>query len=101
MDTSVETEIGLLPETWPVRRLGDVFETQLGKMLSQKAHGGDAPKPYLRKLRMPSSRWSMLPLASDRFVCTTILRRTERNWSIWFRIASVPSFFVGSASPTY
>lgn len=44
----VQTEIGLLPETWPVRCLGDVFETQLGKMLSQKAHGGDAPKPYLR-----------------------------------------------------
>jgi type I restriction enzyme, S subunit len=48
MSDFVETEIGLLPETWPVQRLGDVFETQLGKMLSQKAHGGDAPKPYLR-----------------------------------------------------
>jgi type I restriction enzyme, S subunit len=44
----VKTEIGLLPGTWPVQRLGDVFETQLGKMLSQKAHGGDAPKAYLR-----------------------------------------------------
>lgn len=48
MNALVKTEIGLLPETWPVQRLGDVFETQLGKMLSQKAHGGDAPKPYLR-----------------------------------------------------
>jgi NAD(P)-dependent dehydrogenase (short-subunit alcohol dehydrogenase family) len=35
------------------------------------------------------------------FVFTTILRRTERKWSIWFRTAFVPSFFVGSASPTY
>ena len=48
MQAFVKTEIGFLPETWPVHRLGDVFETQLGKMLSQKAHGGDAPKPYLR-----------------------------------------------------
>jgi type I restriction enzyme S subunit len=48
MKAFVKTEIGLLPETWLVRRLGDVFETQLGKMLSQKAHGGDDPKPYLR-----------------------------------------------------
>ncbi|MEK6323452.1 MAG: restriction endonuclease subunit S [Acidobacteriota bacterium] len=48
MNALVETEIGLLPETWPVQRLGDVFETQLGKMLSQKAHGGNAPKPYVR-----------------------------------------------------
>lgn len=48
MDAFVQTEIGYLPETWHLQRLGDVFETQLGKMLSQKAHGGDAPKPYLR-----------------------------------------------------
>jgi type I restriction enzyme, S subunit len=48
MSDFVETEIGLLPEAWLVQRLGDVFETQLGKMLSQKAHGGVAPKPYLR-----------------------------------------------------
>jgi len=29
-------------------RLADAFETQLGKMLSQKAHIGNDPKPYLR-----------------------------------------------------
>ena len=48
MNAFVETEIGYLPKTWQLQRLGDVFETQLGKMLSQKAHGGDAPRPYLR-----------------------------------------------------
>lgn len=48
MSAFVEIGIGDLPETWPLRRLGDVFETQLGKMLSQKAHRGNAPKPYLR-----------------------------------------------------
>lgn len=48
MNAFVETEIGYLPKTWQLQRLGDVFETQLGKMLSRKAHGGDAPMPYLR-----------------------------------------------------
>ncbi len=48
MDALVETEIGRLPATWKVQRLREVFETQLGKMLSQKARAGDAPKPYLR-----------------------------------------------------
>lgn len=43
-----QTEIGLVPESWDIVRLGDAFETQLGKMLSQKARGGDDPKPYLR-----------------------------------------------------
>ncbi len=43
-----ETDIGLVPESWEVERLGDLFDTQLGKMLSQKARVGDDPKPYLR-----------------------------------------------------
>src|SRR3989338_2559139 len=36
-----QTEIGLLPESWEVVRLGDAFETQLGKMLSQKSRTGN------------------------------------------------------------
>ncbi|GEM_PF-608986 len=43
-----QTEIGPVPESWEVVTLGDIFHTQLGKMLSQKAHGGQAPKLYLR-----------------------------------------------------
>jgi type I restriction enzyme, S subunit len=43
-----ETEIGPLPQSWQVVRLGDAFDTQLGKMLSQKSRVGDEPKPYLR-----------------------------------------------------
>lgn len=42
------TEIGEMPESWRVVRLGEVFEAQLGKMLSQKAHSGNSPKPYMR-----------------------------------------------------
>jgi type I restriction enzyme S subunit len=38
----------MFPETWPLIPVGELFDTQLGKMLSQKAHGGGDPKPYLR-----------------------------------------------------
>ncbi len=43
-----ETDVGLVPESWEIERLGELFDTQLGKMLSQKARVGDDPKPYLR-----------------------------------------------------
>lgn len=43
-----ETEIGPVPESWELIPVGDLFETQLGKMLSQKAKTGNSPKPYLR-----------------------------------------------------
>lgn len=43
-----QTEIGSVPESWDLAPIGDLFETQLGKMLSQKAKVGDSPKPYLR-----------------------------------------------------
>jgi type I restriction enzyme S subunit len=36
------------PSDWTLMRLSDVFEVQLGKMLSEKARGGISPKPYLR-----------------------------------------------------
>ncbi len=43
-----QTEIGPVPESWELLSIGYLFETQLGKMLSQKAKVGDAPKAYLR-----------------------------------------------------
>lgn len=43
-----QTEIGPVPESWELLSIGDFFETQLGKMLSQKAKVGDSPKAYLR-----------------------------------------------------
>ena len=43
-----DTEFGRLPGSWRIQKIADLFEMQLGKMLSQKAHGGDSPKPYLR-----------------------------------------------------
>ncbi|GHU09074.1 hypothetical protein AGMMS50225_08980 [Betaproteobacteria bacterium] len=59
-ETQKETAIGLVPENWDFISLGDAYETQLGKMLSQKAHGGDSPKPYLRNKNV---QWGRLDLA--------------------------------------
>ena len=42
-----QTEIGLIPESWELISIEDLFETQLGKMLSRKSKVGDSPKPYL------------------------------------------------------
>lgn len=41
---------------WPVKRLADVFQTQLGKMLSEKARTGYNPKPYLRNANVQWGR---------------------------------------------
>ena len=43
-----QTEIGPIPASWELFPIGELFETQLGKMLSQKAKVGDSPKAYLR-----------------------------------------------------
>lgn len=43
-----QTPIGEVPESWGLATLESLYETQLGKMLSQRAHTGASPKPYLR-----------------------------------------------------
>jgi type I restriction enzyme S subunit len=42
------TELGPLPEEWRVVRLGDLFEIQQGKALSQRARAGPRKRPFLR-----------------------------------------------------
>ena len=39
--------IGMVPACWEAVRLGEVYEVQLGKMLSPKARQGRNPRPYL------------------------------------------------------
>ncbi len=43
-----ETEIGKMPKDWKVKKVDELFESQLGKMLSDKARNGLSPKLYLR-----------------------------------------------------
>lgn len=42
-----ETPIGWVPMEWEIRKIGDVFEIQLGKMLSKVARTGKWTAPYL------------------------------------------------------
>ncbi|GER88961.1 hypothetical protein KDW_31230 [Dictyobacter vulcani] len=51
-----QTEIGMMPKKWEIVRLGEVFETQLGKMLSQKARTGKSSKPYMRNANVQWGR---------------------------------------------
>jgi type I restriction enzyme S subunit len=67
MNDLVETEIGRFPATWHVQRVGDLFETQLGKMLSQKARVGKSPKPYLRNKNVQWGRIDVSDLLSMDF----------------------------------
>lgn len=52
-----QTTIGEMPQSWQVLRLGEVFTTQLGKMLSPKAKVGNSPKPYIRNANV---QWGYL-----------------------------------------
>lgn len=42
-----DSPLGRIPVEWEVKYIGEVFEIQLGKMLSQKATEGISPFPYL------------------------------------------------------
>ena len=56
--------LGIIPADWDVVRLGEVYEVQLGKMLSPKAKQGVNPKPYLtnRNVRWGGFELSDLPV---------------------------------------
>ena len=42
-----DSPLGRIPVEWALKRIGDIFEIQLGKMLSQKATEGRSPFFYL------------------------------------------------------
>lgn len=51
-----QTEIGEIPESWGLKPIGELFEIQLGKMLSPKARSGRSPVPYLRNANVQWGR---------------------------------------------
>ena len=51
-----QSEIGEVPESWHVVPLADKYETQLGKMLSQKARQGKNRRPYMRNANVQWGR---------------------------------------------
>lgn len=60
--SSKQTEVGEIPQNWRVLPLTQAFETQLGKMLSQKARTGKTPKPYLRNANVQWGRVNLSDL---------------------------------------
>ncbi len=42
-----DSPLGRIPAEWEVKKIGEIFEMQLGKMLSKKAIEGKSPFPYL------------------------------------------------------
>jgi len=59
-EATKQTELGEMPESWKVVKLGEVFEVQLGKMLSSKARAGISPRPYLRNANV---QWGKIDLS--------------------------------------
>ena len=53
--------IGTIPASWEVVRLGEVYEVQLGKMLSPKARQGRNPRSYLTNRNV---RWGEFDLSN-------------------------------------
>ena len=54
-----QTEIGDIPESWEVVRVGGVFTVELGKMLSPKSRRGVNPRPYLRNKNVQWGRFDL------------------------------------------
>ena len=52
--------VGTIPADWKVVRLGEIYEVQLGKMLSPKARQGKNPQPYLTNRNV---RWGEFDLS--------------------------------------
>ena len=52
--------VGTIPADWEVARLGEIYEVQLGKMLSPKARQGRNPRPYLTNRNV---RWDEFDLS--------------------------------------
>lgn len=58
-EARVATAIGELPRSWVVAALGDRYEVQLGKMMSEKARSAPGHTPYLRNANV---QWNRLDL---------------------------------------
>ncbi len=54
-----QTEIGEIPESWEVVRVGDLFKVELGKMLSPKSRRGINPRAYLRNKNVQWGRFDL------------------------------------------
>lgn len=56
-----ETEIGEIPKSWEVVKLGDIFDIQQGKAMSPKSRLGISPHPFLRTVNV---LWGRIDLST-------------------------------------
>lgn len=69
-----------LPQGWAWATVGEVADTQLGKMLSAKARGGADPRPYLRNKSVQWGRFDLSDLPAMDFSDEEFARfRVERG----------------------
>jgi len=54
-------------QRWPIRKLGEVCDIQLGKMLSPKSKTGAHPRPYLRNANVQWGRFALDNVATMDF----------------------------------
>jgi len=54
-----QTEIGEIPESWEIVKVGDLFTVELGKMLSPKSKRGIKPRPYIRNKNVQWGRFDL------------------------------------------
>lgn len=62
-----QTEIGEVPEKWEVLPCGEVFDVQLGKMISAKTRAGANQLPYLRNQNVYWDRFELDDVALMHF----------------------------------
>lgn len=62
-----ESALGRIPKAWEVAPCGEVFEVQLGKMMSPSALSGPDPRPYLRNQNVYWDRLDLGDVATMHF----------------------------------
>ncbi len=72
-EPQVDTPIGRLPKSWDVAPLGNRYEVQLGKMMSEAARVGNHHIPYIRNANI---QWNALNLSD---VATMSMSHAERR----------------------
>ena len=56
-----QTELGAIPSEWQIAKIGELFDIQQGKSLSQRTNLGRNPKPFLRTSNV---YWGRIDLSS-------------------------------------
>ncbi|NEV62760.1 restriction endonuclease subunit S [Thiorhodococcus minor] len=62
-----ESPLGWIPKEWDVTPCGEVFDVQLGKMMSPTASAGPNQKPYLRNQNVYWDRFDLSDVATMHF----------------------------------